>query len=55
MDCKDAAAVVEMGRAFACNSSSDRFASLASLGTCILRRKVESTMVIKVFFILTSV
>jgi len=54
MDCKDAVATAEMGSAFACISSSDAFTSLASLGTCMLRRKVESTMVIRVFFILTS-
>jgi hypothetical protein len=52
IDCKDA--VAEMGRAFACNSSFDAFTPLASLGTCMLRRKVESTMVIRVFFILSS-
>jgi hypothetical protein len=54
MDCKDAVAATETGREFACISSADEFTSLASTGTCMLRRKVESTMLIRVFFILTS-
>jgi hypothetical protein len=55
MDCRDAvAAAAEKGRAFVCVSSPGELNSLASLGMGMLRRKVESTMVIKVFFILTS-
>jgi hypothetical protein len=54
MDCKDAEATDEMGRAFVCARSPDVFFSLASLATGMLRRKIESTIVINVFFILTS-
>jgi hypothetical protein len=53
MDCSDAEAA-ETGRAFVCISSLEEVFSSASLATGMLKRKVESTMVIRVFFILTS-
>jgi hypothetical protein len=54
MDCKAAGATAETGSALVCLSSPDEALSIASPGTGMLRRKVESTMVIRVFFILTS-
>jgi len=53
MDCKEVATAVETGSELACISSRKRF-WLASHGTAILKRKVESTIVIRLFFILAS-
>jgi hypothetical protein len=50
IDCKYDGARVETGKLFACVSSRDGF-SRASLGTGMLKRKVDSTIAIRVFFI----
>jgi hypothetical protein len=54
MDCKAAGATADVGRAFVCSSSPEEFFSRASLARGTLRRKVESTSVIRIFFMLTS-
>jgi hypothetical protein len=50
MDCKNAGAEDETGVETACISSPEGFTSRPSLETDMLSRKVESTIVIRVFF-----